>query len=298
MNPPSIRARIARTVVRFMLTLVRLLNAGNTRLLRAQANFVALLSPVPSGIRVERVSLGGVPADLLTPHNAAPGRALMYLHGGGYTVGNPRTHRAMVARLAIQAGMKAYLPDYRLAPEHPCPAAIEDALTAWQALLALESDPVLAGESAGGGLSVRLCQRAQELGIRMPQRLYLQSPWLDLSLNNPSQHERNARDPMLKHDWLESQFARHYSAGQDRRSLDVSPQFGSAEGFPPTLIQVGTHEVLYDDARLWAEKLHAAGVTSQLFVGEGLWHAWPLFAPLVPESTQALQQAGAWLRTR
>ncbi len=287
---------MVRGIIRVILAVIRLLNRGSTDWLRREFNFISRLIPVPSGVRVEHLSLGGVPAELLTPDGAAAGSAMMYIHGGGYAIGSPRTHRAMAARLAVQAGMKVYLPDYRLAPEHPFPAALEDVVLAWQALQQREPRLVLGGESAGGGLSVALCHRARESGIRLPEKLYLQSPWLDLTLSSPSRRERNRMDPMIKSDWLESQFARHYAAGQDRRLPGLSPVLGSADGFPPTLIQVGTHEVLYDDSVYWAEKLRAAGVPVQLHIGQGLWHAWPYFAPLVPEANDALRQAGQWLR--
>lgn len=292
----SLRALLMRGVVRLMLFLVRHLNRGSTAVLRRQFEFISRLSLLPRGVDVTSMTLGGVPAELLTPPNARGEVALMYIHGGGYTIGSPRTHRAMAARLALYSGMRVYLPDYRLAPEHRYPAALDDVVTAWKALQQVEARTVLGGESAGGGLSVALCQRARRDGLRLPERLYLQSPWLDLGNGNPSRRERDHLDPMIKSAWLESQFARLYADGADLRDPGLSPQQGEAAGFPPTLIQVGTHEVLYDDAMVWAGKLRAEGVSVELNVGEGLWHAWPFFAPLVPEASAALRQAGAWLR--
>lgn len=294
---PSLRAVFIREgLVRPLLALNRVLSKDNARRQRIQFERTSKLTPNPAGLRIERTALGGVPAEVLTPRNERGGGALMYIHGGGYLIGSPRTHRAMVARLAIHARMRAYLPDYRLAPEHPFPAALDDCVQAWYGLQQREARLVLAGESAGGGLCVALCQRIVEDGLRPPERVYLLSPWLDLSLEQESYTTRNHLDPMLKTGWLKAQFVAPYAAGADTRQPGISPIYGRADGFPPTLIHVGTHEILHDEALAWSEKLKDAGVTVQVHVGRGLWHAWPFFAPVVPEANRALRQAGHWLR--
>lgn len=293
---PSLRAVTVRESMRLVLAVARRLNRGSTRRLRTEFDIMTRLMPNPPGLRVEHTMLGGIPSDVLIPSTARSDGAMMYIHGGGYTIGSPRTHRAMVGRLSLQARMKVYLPDYRLAPEHPYPAALDDVASAWADLQNREQRLVLAGESAGGGLSVALCHKALSTGMRVPEKMYLQSPWLDLALEQASYRARNRKDPMLKTRWLGSQFSRLYAAGQDLHHPGISPFYGTANGFPPTLIQVGTHETLHDEALGWSEKLRAAGVPVHLHIGPGLWHAWPFLAPLVPEATDALRQAGEWLR--
>lgn len=294
---PSLRAVIIReALVRPLMALNNVLTRGNAHKQRIHFERTSRLTPIPSGMRVERTRLGGVPTEVLVPEDDRGDGALMYIHGGGYVIGSPRTHRGMVARLAIHARMRAYLPDYRLAPEHPFPAALDDCVLAWAELQQSDKRLVLAGESAGGGLCVALCQRIPEKGLRLPEKVYLQSPWLDLSLEQGSYATRNRLDPLLKTDWLASEFARPYAAGADRHHPAMSPLYGRADGFPPTLMHVGTHEILYDEALAWSDKLNAAGVPVQVHVGRGLWHAWPFFAPMLPEANEALRQAGRWLR--
>lgn len=275
---------------------MRLANRGSVPMLRLQFELMMRAIPVPRRVAVRRVSLGGVPAEEITPTDRPVSGTLVYIHGGGYVIGSARTHRAGAARLALHARRRVLLPNYRLAPEHPFPAAPDDILSAWRHLAEREEHLVLAGESAGGGLSAALCLDAAAQGLRLPDKLYLLSPWLDLTHGSAAHAGRNHLEPLLKTRYLESQFARHYAGATGRREPRLSPLFGDVSAFPPTLIHVGTHETLHDDATAMAEKLRAAGVPVTLHAAEGLWHAWPLLAPLFPEASGALREAGHWLR--
>lgn len=282
---------------------VALLHPDNTQLMRRSFRGLTSLSPLPAGIVTSRRDIDGVPVMVLKNQrlDRQPGKTLVYLHGGGYVIGSPLTHRAFAGSLGqIAQADEIWLPDYRLAPEHPFPAGLDDVLTVWRHLLHdhPEKRLVLAGESAGGGLSAALCIAAREAGLRLPEKAYLQSPWLDLSLSGLSHIRQDGRDPFLGKWFLERDFVRRYAGDTPRQHPLLSPLFAELHGLPPLLIQVGSREVLLDDSRHFARKATAAGVSVTLEVGRGLWHGWPLFAPFVPEATQARQQAGHWLRER
>ena len=271
----------------------------NTRLMRRLAEFSSRFIPLPENIRIEHSDQHGIPAErLVNSHRSArPGRTLIYIHGGGYVIGNPGTHRAFAARLGQRAGAsEIWLPDYRLAPEHPFPAAIDDVLGFWTHLS--RNDPqrqfVLAGESAGGGLCVSLCIAARERGLPQPQRLYLLSPWLDLSLTSRTHFSQDHRDPFLGREFIERNFARLYAADTPRDHPLLSPLFADLGGLPPTLVHVGSREVLLDDSREFARKARALGIAVTLEVHTGLWHAWPVFQT-APECLAAIRTAGEWL---
>lgn len=232
-------------------------------------------------------------------------RVLVYIHGGGYNTGNPRTHRALAARLMLAGKFdRVMLPSYRRAPQHPFPAGREDIWSFWQALLQTHdaSQLYLAGESAGGGLCLGLSQQLRDQGMPQPVRLYLHSPWLDLSLSGHSY-----RDPALydgftgrhrhRAQWIHRVFARHYIGGHPAANPEVSPVFASMDRLPPMLVHTGSDEVFLDDSRLLATRCAEAGTPCELIVWDGMWHAFAMFAPLVPEATRALRLAGRWLET-
>jgi acetyl esterase/lipase len=248
---------------------------------------------------VDDILLRGVRCDRL--HNRRKDRRdgshLFYIHGGGFVVGSARSHRAWAGRLGQRARAgTVWLPDYRLAPEHPFPAALDDVLQAWQGLC--ERHPgdriVLAGDSAGGNLCVSLCIAARDRGLPLPAAVYLQSPWLDLTLSSHSHDRQDHRDPFLGTFFLERDFARHYAGQTPRKHPLLSPLHADLHDLPPFLVQVGTREVLLDDSRHFVQRLNAAGGRATLDVWRGLWHAWPQ-VPLVPESRQAMAKAGDWL---
>lgn len=262
---------------------------------RDRLDGLARVFPLPDDVSRTELRLGGVPCVRLEPPGAGDG-VLLYLHGGGYGGGSARSHSELAARLARAAGMVAVLPEYRLAPEHPFPAALDDATAVCQALLEeLDGDSkrlILGGDSAGGGLAVATCVARRDAGEPLPRALCLLSPWLDLTCTSPSWDERFEGDPVLDHSLREA--AGRYLAGADACDPLCSPLFAELSGLPPTLVQVGTHEILYDDSVSFAEEATRAGVEVQLEIGHELIHVWPIF-PITPEAVASTTRIGGFL---
>lgn len=263
---------------------------------RRNIELLATMQRLPPGARIRSTRLSAVPAE----HVELPGlysrRVLLYLHGGGYTIGSPRTHRALVAHLAAAAGRPAFTLDYRLAPEHPFPAAVDDAEAAYRALLRLgfgTTDIAVAGDSAGGGLAVALALRLRDRGVPLPACLALISPWTDLTLSDPSTHS-DRREVLLRTAWLEQSSADY--ADPDRSRPEVSPVFADLRGLPPVMVHVGTQELLRSDADRLAVQLTHDGVPVEVRHLDGMWHVWHLHAGLVAAPTRAVGELGAFIR--
>lgn len=251
--------------------------------------------PVARDVEIERIEYAGRPALRFVPNTPRPG-ALLFLHGGGYSRGSAQSHKPIVSKLAAAFGVEAISLDYRLAPEHPCPAGIEDALAAWQELRSQTRGPIIvAGDSAGGGLSLALTLRLKERGEALPDALYLISPWTDLTITGESARSKAGADPMLRPENL-AEAARLYAGEGDPASPDCSPLFANLAGLPPVLIQVGTDEILLDDSVRLAQRLDAAGVEVRCEVWDKMWHDFPLFAPLLPEANAAMKRVSAWAK--
>lgn len=224
-------------------------------------------------------------------------RTLLYLHGGGYILGGIETHRSMVSRLCDFAGLRGLVVDYRLAPEHPFPAAIEDAEAAYDFLMDEGVSPdalLLAGDSAGGGLSLALLQKLRENGKAQPKAVALMSPWTDLTASGASIETRDARDPMidpskmhLAIDW--------YAPNQDKKNPLISPLFADLTGFPPMLVQVGSEEVLFDDSTRLVEHAKRDKVDVELQIWEDMPHVHQIAHGFVPEAKAALRDMAAYL---
>jgi acetyl esterase/lipase len=224
-------------------------------------------------------------------------RVLLYLHGGSYSAGSPRTHRALVARLAGVARARGLTLDYRLAPEHHFPAPVEDAVAAYRWLLAQRVAPeqiAIAGDSAGGGLALAVPLALRAAGEPLPAVIGALSPWADLTGSGQSMVSRASVDVMLDANNAGAT-ARRYLGEADARDPLASPLFGDLAGFPPTMIQVGDAEILLDDATRFAKRLAEASATVEIQVYPGMWHVWQAFAPYVPEATQAIRAMGAFL---
>ncbi|MDN5744285.1 MAG: alpha/beta hydrolase [Nocardioidaceae bacterium] len=251
------------------------------------------LALLPKGTRSEAETLGGVPANRIITPNARPERALLYLHGGGYTVGSRTTHRAVATYLTHRLGAVGHLLDYRMAPEHPYPAAVEDALAAYRALLDSSPDPteiIVAGDSAGGGLTLALALRAREEGLPLPAALGLISPWVDLTLTGL---DESIDDPLLARPWLE-RCARDY-AGDDTRRPGVSPLFADLAGLPPMVVQTASEEIIRGDVERLVAAAETAGVPVTFQLLEGHWHVSHLFAGLMREATEVTERLGTAL---
>lgn len=251
----------------------------------------------PRGTRRGAVDMGGVAADRID-YGDGGDIAVLFLHGGGYVFGAPRGYRNVAGALARDAGAAVFVPDYRLAPEHPCPAAVEDALDAYRWLLdtGWPADRIaLAGDSAGGGLALAATLALRDEGAPLPAALGLISPWVDLTLAGESLRTKADVDPMLRLPWLQ-QAAGFYAGGRGVEDSFCSPLFADFERLPPLFVQVGGDEILYSDATRLVERARLAGGTAELRVFEGLWHDFQLHAGLLPEADAALADLSDRLR--
>jgi acetyl esterase/lipase len=255
--------------------------------------------PLPDNVTVQSLSFDSVPAEKITPANATPGKALLYLHGGGHVFGSIKSHRHFVSRLAVATKATAWHIDYRLAPEHPYPAAIEDALVAYRALLdsgIAPADIVVGGESAGGNLAAALLLKLKQENLPQPAGLYLLSPWLDMTTTAESYDKVGARDPMITREGIVG-VATAYLGNQPDTPL-ASPVRADVSGLPPMLIQVGSEEVLLSDSTTFANNAAMTGIDVSLRVWAGMPHAWPLFHPFLRAGLPAIDETGAWMRKR
>jgi monoterpene epsilon-lactone hydrolase len=254
----------------------------------------------PAGTVVEPVEANGVPAEWVTAAGVGDGRVLLYLHGGAYQIGSPVSLRHLVALLSGAARARALSLEYRLAPEHPFPAAVDDAVAAYRWLLGEGTDPAtiaVAGDSAGGGLALGTLVALRDAGEPMPAAAVLLSPWTDLALTGESLRTRAAVDIMLKPGSMHQTVA-VYLAGEDPRHPYASPLYADLRGLPPLLIQVGDAEVILDDSTRVAARAREAGVDVTLEVWDEMPHVFHAFAGLLPESDQAIERIGEWLQHR
>lgn len=279
-----------------------LAHQNNTQLMRKIFEKGTQFSPLPAYFKAKKMTFADVPTmqiENLRPNKNSK-RILVYIHGGGFVICSPKSYKAYVASLCqLSQASFAYIPDYRLAPEARFPAAIDDVFAVWQEISKQYQgyEIVLGGDSAGGNLALALCVRARDEDVALPERVYLLSPWLDLTLTSPSHKKQDHRDPFLGTYFLERDFAQHYIADQDRKNPLISPLFADFTGLPPFYVQVGSKEVLLDDSREFARKAKLQGVDVELDIWTGMWHAWTI-VPFVPESKTALKKAGDWLGKR
>jgi acetyl esterase/lipase len=251
-----------------------------------------LLFPGPRSVARRWVTCG-VRALRLDPPARRLGATLLYLHGGGYVFGSPLSHRTMVARLVAAAGLPAILPDYRLAPEHPFPAAPDDALAAYGDLIT-QGPVILGGDSAGGGLALALLGDILARGLPRPLGLFAMSPLTDLTFSGAS-FRTNAQAEALLPAERADELAQMYLQGADPAHPRASPLFADLTGAPPVWLSVGTTEILRDDATRLATKLTAQGTQVTLREGAGLPHVWPFFQPWLPEARATLAEIAAFL---
>ncbi|MFF5437603.1 alpha/beta hydrolase [Streptomyces achromogenes] len=268
-----------------------------------RAGFKALMAQmiVPDGIRVTRTRLGNRSALHVEPDNESGAGTILYFHGGGFVFGSPETALPLTGHLVAKTGFKAYSVDYRLAPEHPFPAAIEDTLSAYRALLDGGTDPsaiAFAGDSAGGGLTVTTCLAARDAGLPLPAAILAFSPGLDATRTGESMDTKEGIDPIFTRKAVEHTGAM-YLAGADPYQPLLSPAvLADLTGFPPMLIQVGTNEILLDDSTRLAARGRAAGVDVILDVTADVPHVFQSFAGVLDEADEALDRAALFLGQR
>jgi monoterpene epsilon-lactone hydrolase len=253
---------------------------------------------MPGGVGVQPLTIGSLPAEWIRPPGEPLDGAVLYLHGGGYTMGSIDTHRVLAGHIACASQTPVLLVDYRLAPENPFPAALEDAVQAYHYLLDAgipAEKVVLAGDSAGGGLAVAAALSLRDGGEPLPGAIVCISPWLDLTMTGESVTTCARADPLIS---LEASrwHAGMYAGGRSLGAPLLSPVFADLTGFPPLLIQVGEYEILRSDSQRLAEKARGAGVPVELQVWDGMFHVWHMAAGYLPEAGQAIARIGEFIK--
>jgi len=252
---------------------------------------------LPKGVTARTVMAGGVHAEWIEPVEAASRKAILYLHGGGYCICSIDTHRGLAARLALASSTPVLLIAYRLAPEHPFPAALEDAQSAYLWLLGQGISPkniAISGDSAGGGLTLACAVNLRNAGNRLPGALVCISPWTDLTFSGETVQTLADVDPVLK--LGKAPDADYYTGAHDPADPLISPLFADLSGLPPLLIHVGTDEILLSDSTRLAEKARLAGVDVTIKIWKDMWHVFQVFAPYVPEAQQSIDLIGAFIK--
>jgi acetyl esterase/lipase len=257
-----------------------------------------LVPPPPRGTRTEKLQIGGVPAAMITVREARPDHTVLFLHGGAYVVASFRNYGHFTWRIGRAARARVLAIDYRLAPEHPFPAALDDAAAAYRWMLDHDCKPeriLIAGDSAGGGLTLALMLKLRDEGAPLPAAAVALSPWTDLALTGASLHTNAVRDPMLVASEV-PRFAKMYIGDADAKNPYLSPLYGDPRGLPPTLIQAGGDEILLDDAGRMAEKMKDAGCRVDYQIWPGMPHVFQLLVPVLPEANAAVERIGAFVR--
>jgi acetyl esterase/lipase len=266
---------------------------------RARIDEIGSVWPVASDIEIVSVDLGGIAGEWSTAPGSEKSCVLLYFHGGGYCSGSLRSHRRLVSEAGRAAGIRTLAVEYRLAPEHPFPAAFDDALTAWRFLRAqgiAAAHVAVGGDSAGGGLTVALINRLRAAGEEQPACAWLISPWTDLTMSGASLAGKDAVDPLIHKDYLEQLAHAYLPKGFDRRDPRVSPLYAGLRGFPPALVQVGSDETLMDDSVRFVGAAGAADVAVTLEIWPHMIHAWPMWNAHLEAGRLALASAGAFMR--
>jgi epsilon-lactone hydrolase len=267
---------------------------------RAQYDRAERVFPTPPDVAIEVVTAAARPAEWLRPPGARTDAVVLYLHGGGYVIGSPRSHRHLAAAIAAAAGTAALLVDYRLAPEHPFPAALDDAVAAYQWLLGRGLAPsriVVAGDSAGGGLTVATLLALRDRGLPQPAGGVCISPWVDLTCSGATYATKAAVDPIVTRESV-AMMAQAYAGAGDPKAPLLSPLYADLGGLPPLLVQVGSDEVLLDDALGLGERARAAGVDVTVEEWPAMIHVWHWFLPMLAEAERAVGVIGSFVRAR
>lgn len=274
--------------------------ADGPQAIRQRTERAGFMAQLARGVRMQPVEAAGVPAEWLVPDGAPEDRALLYLHGGAWMLGSPRMYRRFVSGLAEACGVRALVIDYRLAPEHPYPAALDDCLAAYTWLLesGISADKIIvAGDSAGGNLTLALLVRLRDEGKPLPAGAVAISPATDLAATGDSYRTRKALDPFFYKTGV-SHAVLDYITTHDPRHPYLSPLYADLQGLPPLLIHVGDHEILLDDALGFGERARQAGVPVQTVVWPGMFHVFHMWGDLLPEAKRANSQVAEWVRGR
>lgn len=266
---------------------------------RKRLDEVGSIWPVASDVVLEAVDLDGVPGEFSIVPDSDPSRVLLFFHGGGYCSGSIVSHRRMVTEAGRAGGVRTLAVGFRLAPEHPFPAAYDDAFTAWRWLRKqgiAASQIVVGGDSAGGGLTLSLAMRLRDSGEQLPACLWLASPWTDLTMSGATLQTKDSVDPLIHKGYLGELADAYVAAGMSRADPRISPLFANLRGLPPMLIQVGSAETLLDDSVRFAGAAGAADVAATLEIWPDMIHAWPLWNAKLEAGRQALVHVGQFVR--
>jgi acetyl esterase/lipase len=290
------------SVVQALRNLPSLGSGDDFDLAAARAAMAAMTADpqLPDGVEFQKTLAADVPVEWLALPASDPTKTVLYLHGGGYVLGSIDTHKGLGSRIAEAAGTRVLMVEYRLAPETPFPGAVEDATTAYRFLLDQGVAPqqiVIGGDSAGGGLTLATLVSLKEQGQPLPGAAFALSPWVDLEGLGDSMQTRAEADPMVQKEGL-VRMGSLYLSGADPKTPLAAPLHADLSGLPPILIQVGTAETLLDDSIRIAERLRAAGVAVELQQYEDLIHVFQAFAPIVPESLEAIAKIGTFVKSQ
>lgn len=248
-------------------------------------------------IQVQKVTVAGIPGEWVVAPNAVENRVFLYLHGGGYCFGSCNTARELASRLSRVTATRVLVIEYRLAPEHPFPAAIEDSVSAYQWLISSEFSPgqiIIGGDSAGGGLALATLLTLRDAGHPLPVATVLLSPWTDMEGTGDSMETQMEFDPWLKPEEMRSMSALYIRDLEPRHPL-VSPIYANLQGLPPMLVHVGRDEILLSDSSRLVERAHEAGVDVTFKIWEDMWHVFHSFASNVPEARKAIEEIGEYV---
>jgi epsilon-lactone hydrolase len=266
---------------------------------RKRLDDVGSVWPVADDVKITSVDINGLPGEWSSVPDSDPSRVLMFFHGGGYCSGSIVSHRRLVTEAGRDAGVRTVAIAYRLAPEHPFPAAYDDVLTAWRFLRDRNipaAHIAIGGDSAGAGLTLALIARLRDAREELPGCAWLISPWTDLTMSGPTLSSKEVVDPLIRKQYLIELAEAYLPTGMDRKDPRVSPLYADLKGFPPVLIQVGSAEALLDDATRFAAVAGAADVRVTLEIWPQMIHAWPLWNARLEPARRALASAGAFIR--
>lgn len=293
----SLRARLIRSLTSRYIRRIDLAHADIGKM-RKRLDQMGRLSRAGRNVSIQEDELYGLKVEWYRPENAQSGKILLYLHGGAFVLGSCDSHRKLVTQIARAGRIDAVLPEYRLAPEHPYPAGLQDCLGVYRALLDYGYNPaniVVAGDSAGGGLTMSLMLELRHGGLPLPGAAVLLSPFLDLTASGESVTTRADQEPWFRVEDLDV-VIKYYCPDEELEDPLISPVFANVAGMPPTLVQVGDDEILLSDSTRIAEKMEAAGVKVDLQVFPEMWHVFQLFIGKMPESRGAVDKIGAFIQ--
>jgi len=295
----SFKSRLLYHLVKYQLAKLVRLNLPLPQYRLAREAAALRLFKMPPDVTVQEAQLGGCRGEWLRPKAPQGKGIVLYLHGGAYTGGSCVTHRALAARLASASKHSIFHPGYRLAPEHPFPAALDDALATYMALRAAHPDVPIAvsGDSAGAGLAVALAVHLRDQAATPPAALALMSPWTDLALSNDTHRTKAAVDPYFPTTERLRVAALHYAGETELQHPLVSPHYAELGNLPTTLIHVGTREALLDDSLLLCQRMNAQGSRAEVKVFHDMWHVWQTLHGRMSEADQSVRELGAFLGT-